>query len=97
MAGNWRDGFAALYDACARAGLANPREVDRLELWEVAAVLGLDKAPQEGVGVPVGQRDIVAERLYAHEHGLPPPQPDPPQHRDPRIGTLIPFGKQRGA
>lgn len=91
MAGLWLDELADLYSAMARAGLADPRRVDDLELWECASVLGLDRGKEQEAGaapgawtdptqpkpVAPGERDLIAERLYAYEHGLPPPEAEP--------------------
>lgn len=101
MAGLWFDEIADVYDSCARCGLANPRDVDVLELWEIAAVLGLDSAeeatPQQPTSAPEArERDVVAERLYADEHGLPPPQPDRPPVIPPEVAMVIPM-RGRGA
>lgn len=45
------DDFAVLYEDCARVGLADPRRVDDLELWEAAAILGRNR-PDEDEDAP---------------------------------------------
>lgn len=80
--------------ALARAGVPNPRDADQMYLWEIANLLGLNEpdAPRAPVG-PV--RDLAAERLYAHEHGLPPPTVDRPSAPPPAVGNLTPASETR--
>lgn len=36
-----------MYRACALMGLADPRHVDELEFWEIAAILGVNEPPAD--------------------------------------------------
>lgn len=46
-----------------------PSTVRGMELWEVAAVMGLHRAD----ALPEPEVDIVAMRMQAHKEGRPPP------------------------
>lgn len=73
--------LALLYEAMGTRGFT-PREVDELELWECAAVLGQTRpeqpAPAAAADPSLPEFDPVAARIRAHEQGLPPPEPVPP-------------------
>lgn len=65
--------FAPIYRALAQLGIG-PRDADDLELWEIAAVLGVDL---DSGTVPLGQPDqraILRARVEAAEHGTSAPQ-----------------------
>jgi hypothetical protein len=59
---------AALYKALADARGLHPRQVDRLEVWECAVLLGVEAG---------GGRNLIAERIRWHREGGPMPEIDP--------------------
>lgn len=61
---------AALYEAAARLGIA-PADLDRCEIWQVAAALGINDVPDAG---PVSEMAGVRER----EPRRPAPKPQAP-------------------
>lgn len=68
--------FASLYRAMAKVGMPNPREVDRLFVWECAVLLGTD---DENTNDPYShlRADLAyREALAAWQAGEGPP-PDP--------------------
>lgn len=67
LAGTWFAEFAPLYEALAARHIG-PREADCMEIWEVAAALGVLSGEAE-----VPARDLIAERVAARRAGLPPP------------------------
>jgi hypothetical protein len=52
-----------VYRACAQVGLADPRKVDALELWEIAAVIGAND--------PLESDKEMDDRLIAQGGALP--------------------------
>lgn len=95
LADLWIAEFADLY--CAGASLRlSPREVDDLDMWELAATLGMHR-PTSDTQQAGGKRDIVAERIaYAKGRG-PRPEPDRPPPPDPRLASVIPIaGRKTG-
>lgn len=94
--------LALLYEAMATRGFT-PREVDELELWECAAVLGQARpaSPEQKAEEPkpaFDQLQAHKERMRARELGLPPPAPPPPSTV--RLGaapTVGPPSEEKGA
>lgn len=82
LSGSSLEWFAFLYRRCAIAHGWTPQQVNRQEVWEVAAALGeatahLEDRPGDGTAdVSSGGRDLVAERVRAHREGRPPPEAD---------------------
>lgn len=71
--------FANLYRAMAKVGMPNPREVDRLLVWECAVLLGSDEANNPDPSDPYAhlRADLAyREALAAWQTGEGPP-PDP--------------------
>lgn len=101
LAGTWLAEFADLYSAGAGALHLSPRQVDDLEMWELAAALGehrpvAAKAAGGHGGARRGGRDLIAER-YAHAKGkAPKPKPDRPPALDPRLASVIPIQGRTG-
>lgn len=62
----------------------HPREVDELELWECASLLGLHR-PQEPAEDP--GPDLIAERVKAQQEGRPAPNLASPK-RGVQVSTL---------
>ena len=71
LAGTWLAEFAPLYEALAAKGIG-PREADAMEVWEVAAALGVLSSEAQDP-----ERDLIAERVAARRAGLPPPRLGP--------------------
>lgn len=70
--------MADIYAACAGIGL-HKAAIDEMELWEVAASLGLGREqPDAAPGGPLAGRDLIAERVKAAREGRPPPTLQPP-------------------
>lgn len=66
---------APVYRALALLGISAV-EVDRMEIWQLASMLGVDE--QESRGAPQQTADdLVRERWQRHKAGLPPPEPRP--------------------
>lgn len=67
--------FADLYHSMAPHGFT-PRDVDGMEVWEAASVLGMHR-PAAASATGSGQgRDLVAERLAFAAGRGPQPKPD---------------------
>lgn len=72
--------FANVYRAMRDVGMPNPREVDELELWEIAVLIGSDQV-ETSSGGPDDHAHLHARVAYemareAHERGEGP-APDP--------------------
>lgn len=75
---------APIYRALAGEGFDgfSPREVDEMELWEIAELLGINDPADAGAPVSVEQfqaqsQALLAERVRRAESGLAPPRPPP--------------------
>lgn len=73
--------FANVYRAMRDVGMANPREVDELELWEIAVLIGADgyKPPHEDKYSHLRARVAYEKQLAAFERGeidTPPVKPE---------------------
>lgn len=91
--------FAPLYTACARAFRWSPREVDELEIWEIAEILDSlvppeqrDKQRQSKAMTNDGKHFTGSELLRArvrHARGQgPKPEAMPMSGSDPILGGL---------
>lgn len=56
------DPFLALYEAAAERGIS-PVELDRCEVWQVAAALGATRADDAGPVAPSRSDDLIAARM----------------------------------
>lgn len=79
-----------LYRKCAREFQWTPEQVDGMEVWQVGAALGTATEALEAwaqsrtatrptpaaSSVPLGERDLVAERVRASKGEGPPVEPD---------------------
>jgi hypothetical protein len=96
LSGNALEWFAVLYRRCASAFHWLPCDVDRHEVWEIGAALGVatedveqwaaDRPDISGPGVQSVGRDLVAERVLAHREGKP--QPEAPVMNMSQVGML---------
>lgn len=68
--------FAPLYHAAAQFGFG-PREVDGMEVWQLASVLGMAR-PDDEQGATTNGRDLTAERVAAANGRAPKPEARPP-------------------
>lgn len=68
--------FAPIYHAAAQMGFS-PQEVDGMEVWQLASVLGLAR-PDDKPGAPTNGRDLTAARIAAANGRAPKPEARPP-------------------
>jgi hypothetical protein len=85
-----------MYEAMGAHGFG-PREVDGMELWEAAAILGVNHAEPATATAPTGPRDLVAERLAAKAGLAPPPKPDRPAPLPPQVVDMFRRKREREA
>lgn len=96
LLGRWQDEFAIIYDACAQAGLADPRRVDDLAMWEVASILGVNRESEWPEDAPISA-DTARGALAAAEGRDRPRATDPPPTREEwqRMVALMKSAKKR--
>lgn len=75
--------FAQVYRECQKVGLT-PREVDDMELWEIAVALGADRVDDDK---PMDSRALLRARV-AHAEGRGP-KPEAPGMSPAEYNTLI--------
>lgn len=80
------DEIGPLYRVCAQMGFT-PREVDEMELWEVATILGIEGG---SAGGGLSGDDLLAARVRAAKTGEAMPEAAPPVLA-PEFGSLIPM------
>lgn len=69
--------FAPLYHAAGQLGFS-PQEVDGMEVWQLASVLGLAQPSDKPGSAPTGGRDLTAARIAAANGRAPKPEARPP-------------------
>lgn len=95
LVGTWYDEFAIIYDAGAERGMA-PRVIDDLAIWEVAAVLGVNRESEWPTDAPISAD--TARNELAMRDGRPRPRAsDPPPTREEwqRMVALVQGAKRK--
>lgn len=76
--GDWRDEFAILYRDAIIIGRLGPRDVDALEIWELAAILGRNETPAREPWPDDAPSIQTMRRYRALSSGQPVPPSDQP-------------------